>query len=257
MTVSLTKQHEVLVGKLNSKQKLIFKSVMEASLGNKQELIFVYGHGGTGKTFLWTTIIFALRCTGKIVLAVASSGIASLLLPSGRTAHSRFKIPLDLTDDSICHVKKNTQLSKLLLETALIIWDESPMNDRRCFEALDKTLRDILDQPTCPFGGKSVLLGGDFRQTLPVKSKGTKMDIIASSIAESSIWRHFKICKLTENMRLLQPNLSSAEKEGIAAFSSWLLQVGDGQIGLDDEDDPIDTKWVEIPEKYVIHDHDS
>ncbi|GJR01918.1 DNA helicase [Tanacetum coccineum] len=47
------------------------------------ELIFVYGHGGTGKTFLWKTIISTLRSEGKIVLAVASSDIASMLLLSG------------------------------------------------------------------------------------------------------------------------------------------------------------------------------
>ncbi|GJS29650.1 DNA helicase [Tanacetum coccineum] len=36
----------------------------------------------------------------KIVLAVASYGIASLLPSAGRTAYSRFKIPLDVTDTS-------------------------------------------------------------------------------------------------------------------------------------------------------------
>ena len=44
----------------------------------RQETIFVCVHGGTGKTFLWKTIIMKLRSQGKIVLAVASSGIASL-----------------------------------------------------------------------------------------------------------------------------------------------------------------------------------
>lgn len=68
--------------------------------------MFVYGHGGTGKTFLWKTVISTLRAEGKIVLAVGSSSVASLLLPSGRTAHSRFKIPLQLTDKSVCAVKK-------------------------------------------------------------------------------------------------------------------------------------------------------
>nr|GEV62223.1 putative nucleotidyltransferase, ribonuclease H [Tanacetum cinerariifolium] len=95
-----------------------------------QELIFIYGHGGTGKTFLWKTIIYALRAVGKIVLTVASFGITSLLLPSGRTAHSRFKLPLELNDSSTCSITKNTQLAVLLKETGLIIWDESPMNDR-------------------------------------------------------------------------------------------------------------------------------
>nr|GEX59277.1 DNA helicase [Tanacetum cinerariifolium] len=75
---------------------------------------------GTGKTFLWKTIIYALRAQGKIVLAVASSGIASLLLPSGRTSHLRVKLPLDLSDTSMCSVTKNTQLALLLKETDLI-----------------------------------------------------------------------------------------------------------------------------------------
>lgn len=77
-----------MVSALNSKQHIIYETIMKASLKNHQLLMFVYGHGGTGKTFLWTTIISALRSGGRIVLAVASSGIASLLLPSGRTTHS-------------------------------------------------------------------------------------------------------------------------------------------------------------------------
>ncbi|GJX83956.1 DNA helicase [Tanacetum coccineum] len=94
------------VPKLNHDQRKIFDLIISASTANKQELLFVYGHGGTGKTFLWRTIISSLRSHGKIVLAVASSGIASLLLPAGRTAHSRFKLPLELTDESLCHAKK-------------------------------------------------------------------------------------------------------------------------------------------------------
>ncbi|XP_022003859.1 uncharacterized protein LOC110901334 [Helianthus annuus] len=154
--------------------------------------------------------------SGKIVLAVAASGIASLLLPSGRTAHSRFKIPLNLTDDSICFVKKNTHLARLLTETSLIIWDEAPMNDRRCFESLDKTLKDILDNQSKPFGGKSVLLGGDFRQTLPIKPKALKSEIINSSLPKSNLWVHFKLLRLTENMRLHRPNLTNQERDDIA-----------------------------------------
>ncbi|KAI3678193.1 hypothetical protein L6452_37477 [Arctium lappa] len=253
--IKLAEEHKALQLYLNTEQQKVYDLIMKASSENKQELIFVYGHGGTGKTFLWTTITFALRAAGKIVLAVASSGIASLLLPSGRTAHSRFKIPLDITNETLCHVQKNTQLAQLLIETSLIIWDEAPMNDRKCFEAVDKTLRDILNEPTHPFGGKSVLLGGDFRQTLPIKPKGTKMDIIAASIIESSLWKHFNIHKLSQNMRLHRPNLTSEEKEKVSEFSSWLLKIGDGHTGISDENDPIDTKWVEIPNEYMIQEH--
>ncbi|GJS88090.1 DNA helicase [Tanacetum coccineum] len=96
----LAKERDRLLPKLNDKQRHIFSLIIQACLNNTQELVFVYGHGGTGKTFLWKSIIYALRCEGRIVIAVASSGIASLLLPAGRTAHSRFKLPLDPTDTS-------------------------------------------------------------------------------------------------------------------------------------------------------------
>ncbi|XP_071700236.1 uncharacterized protein [Rutidosis leptorrhynchoides] len=86
---------------MNSKQKQIYDLITSSSLNEQTEHVFVYGHGGTGKTFLWKAIITALRSRGKIVLAIASSGIASLLLSSGRTAHSQFKLPLVITDESM------------------------------------------------------------------------------------------------------------------------------------------------------------
>ncbi|GKE01610.1 DNA helicase [Tanacetum coccineum] len=153
---------------LNHDQKEIYNLIINASKESRQELLFVYGHGG------WKTVTSSLRSQGKIVLAVASSGIASLLLPVGRTTHSRFKLPLDLTDETVCHAKKHSQLANLLIKTDLIICDEAPMNDRICFEALDITLRDLMNAPEIVFGGKIVVLGGDFRQTLPVKKGATK-----------------------------------------------------------------------------------
>jgi len=95
---------------------------------NKEgKLFFVYGSGGTGKTFVWTTLLSHLRGQSKIVLAVASSGIASLLLLSGRTAHSRFKIPIDLHDESIYNITQQMKVAELVCKANLIIWDETPM----------------------------------------------------------------------------------------------------------------------------------
>lgn len=72
------------------------------------------GPGGTGKIFLWSTIITKLRSRGKIVLVVASSGIASLLTEGGRTSHSRFKIPVDSNKFTYCEIKQNTYLAELI-----------------------------------------------------------------------------------------------------------------------------------------------
>jgi hypothetical protein len=35
----------------------------------------------------------------------------------------------------------------------LIIWDEVPMQSRFLYEAVDRTLRDLLDRDDQPFGG--------------------------------------------------------------------------------------------------------
>ena len=131
---------------------------MEAIATKRGGIFFVYGHGGTGKTYLYRTILSGIRSKGKISLAIASSGIVALLLPSGRTTHSRFHIPINVNDDSTCDVKQRTQATELLSKTSIILWDETPMAHRNCFEAVDHTLRDILQiedpqNAKKPFGG--------------------------------------------------------------------------------------------------------
>ncbi|KAH1209942.1 hypothetical protein GmHk_15G044338 [Glycine max] len=85
-------------------------------------------------------------------LIVASSGIASLLLPGGRTTHSKFVIPVPATQNSTCNIHQGSDLAELLHMTKLIIWDEAPMCHKFSFEALDKSLKDIMHNNR-PFGG--------------------------------------------------------------------------------------------------------
>ncbi|XP_072090624.1 uncharacterized protein [Arachis hypogaea] len=103
----------------------------------------------------------ALRSCGQIVLTVASNGIASLLLPGGRTAHSRFVIPLTSDEFSIYNIKQGNPLAELIVTAKLIIWDEAPMMSKFCFEALDKTLKDLMSfkddyNQHLPFGDDQV-----------------------------------------------------------------------------------------------------
>lgn len=142
---------------------------MESVYMKKGGVYLVYDSGGCGKTFLWNTIITRLRSERKIVLPVASSGIAATLLPGGRTTHSRFKIPLKLDETSMCCISHKSDIAKLLKKTNLKIWDEAPIQSRYAFEALDSSLKDVMKSvSTChcqlPFGGITVLFGGDFRQ---------------------------------------------------------------------------------------------
>jgi hypothetical protein len=78
------------------------------------------------------------------VLAVASSGIASLLLLGSRTAHSRFKIPIDLHNELTCNITQHMKVAELVRKADLIIWDEASMMHRQAFEVVDRTLRDLM-----------------------------------------------------------------------------------------------------------------
>jgi hypothetical protein len=160
-------------------------------------------------------------------LPVASSGIAALLIDGGRTAHSRFKIPIKLNETSTCNISRGSKEAYLINTTKLFIWDEAPMMHKFAFEAVDRTFRDItqIDQP---FGGKIFIFGGDFRQTLPIIPHATRAEITSASLSQSYIWKYIKIMKLTTNMRLCnlhnsQDNLKQKE------FAEFLLQIGNGK----------------------------
>ena len=63
----------------------------------------------------------------------ATSGIAANLLYLGRTAHNRFKLPFHPNSESVCNVKKQSEMAKFLSEISLAIIDEGPMLDRLCY----------------------------------------------------------------------------------------------------------------------------
>ena len=210
-----------MVAQLNPEQRASYDTVLSAVLTGSGETFFLSGPGGTGKTFVYRTLCHALRGTGWIVICVASSGIAALLLPGGRTSHSMLKIPVEgLGPESHCSIDKEDTRAELLRSTSLIIWDEVPMQHRFGPEAVSRTLMDIRDDSR-PFGGLTVVFGGDFRQILPVVRRGSPERIIGASVCRSSIWRRVRVLKLHRNQRLDHGQATSE-------FASWLLKIGSG-----------------------------
>ncbi|XP_023752372.1 uncharacterized protein LOC111900725 [Lactuca sativa] len=126
------------------------------------------------------------------------------------------------------------------------------MSDRRCFEFLDKSLKDVLEDDNHLFGGMSMLLGGDFQQTLPVQPKSRKSQIISLTQPNSYLWSHFTVFKLHHNMRLSQPVDSDKDVNRISHFASWLLDIGNGNIGTPDNNDPESTNIIQLPHCFLI-----
>nr|XP_043626130.1 uncharacterized protein LOC122597620 [Erigeron canadensis] len=145
----------------------------------------------------------------------------------------------------------SSELAALIKIRKLIIWDEAPMIHKHCFEALDRTMRDILrsTQPNSEdkvFGGKVVVFGGDFRQILPVIPKGIRSMIVNASLNSSHIWHHCKVLKLTVNMRLKVGTQQDLQE--IQEFAEWILKVGDGVLG--DENDG--EAEIQIPKDLLV-----
>ncbi|XP_042065272.1 uncharacterized protein LOC121808756 [Salvia splendens] len=141
---ALGREHLEFLSKFTDEQLNVHDTIMSFVNSTKGKMFFVYGYGGTGKTFIWRSLSARIRSTGGIVLNVASSGIASLLFPGGRTTHSRFKIPINVNEDSMCNIKQGSDLAELIIRSKLIIRDEALMIHKHCIEAVDRTFRDIL-----------------------------------------------------------------------------------------------------------------
>lgn len=136
-----------LFKKLNKEQKVIYDIVLRVVNKNGGRLFLVYGHGGIGKTYIWQTIILKIQSDKKIILTIASLGIASLLQSSGWTIyiqHSKYQFKLMMLQH--VRLKGALNLQDLIESTSLIVWDETLMNHRKYFEELDKILKDILQK---------------------------------------------------------------------------------------------------------------
>ena len=135
-----------------------------------------------------------------LFLCVAWTGIAANLLKNGKTAHTTFKLSLNITESTTCNVKHNSNDGKKFKEVQIIIWDEIFMTSKFAFEAGDRLLQYICNVKEI-FGGKTVLVSGDFRQILPVFRHGSRIEVIENSVKSSYLWPNFIRMTLNENLR--------------------------------------------------------
>jgi hypothetical protein len=226
---------EEMIETLNPEQLSAFQIIMAAVEDENlpHRCFFLDGPGGTGKTHLYITFLSTIRGQGNSASPVASTGIASNLLPGGRTYFSLFKLPVPLLDNSTSSMRMTSQEASSLRESKLLLWDESTMAPSVALTAVDKLLQEVMTS-TKPFGNKVLLLGGDFRQTLPVVPHGSQSAIVESSIKSNPLWGKFTVLKLQTNVRSVDPE-----------FSDWLIRLGNGEL-TNDQGLPEDT--IEIPQ---------
>ncbi len=139
------------------------------------------------------------------------------------------------------------KVAKLVRKADMIIWDEATMMHRRAFEAVDRTLHDLMQLDDAQatgkiFGGKTVVLGGDFRQILPIVPKEGREDIISASLPRSHLWQHVTILRLHINMRVM-----ATDSEEQREFAKWVLNVGDDNLPAIAEEEGVDPDWIRIP----------
>ena len=229
---------------LNQDQSLICEEIYQAihaPISQKcLKIHIINSPGGYGKTLLLKVLAAKIRSEGGVVICVASTGLAAQNLEGGRTAHSRFKIPIDILEDSTCSIKAQSSLAKLVKMAKLIIWDEVFSCHRHNIEALERTLQDLMSSKE-PFGGKVVCFSGDPRQTLPVVRRGGRSQIVRACVQMSPLYPNMKEHKLSKNMRTDPDEI---------AFSDYILKIGNGEEEILSD---IGDSVIQIPENFLVY----
>ena len=117
------------------------------------------------------------------MISVAWTGIASILLIEERTVHNAFQIPITLNEQSRSSLSINSKKAEELRNADIFIWVEAAFAPLYALKAVDYLPKDIM-QNNLLFGGKTFVMGGDFKQTPPVVHKGSKIKIVETSIKQ-------------------------------------------------------------------------
>lgn len=235
---------DLMIARLNPLQKFAFESVMKAvrfpHIAQRQ--FFLDGPGGTGKTFVYNTIISHMLGRGETVLTVASTGIASTLLTNGRTYHSQFKLFPPITEATSSRIEFSSLEADILKSAKLVIWDEATMTPSHALNAVDTLFKRLLNREDLPFGGMAILMGGDFRQCLPIVPHGRRAAIVQTTIKSSPLWKKFTKLRLEQNMR------TSTESQ---IYADWLKDLGEGKLETL-ADASFGPDIIEIPLDFII-----
>lgn len=209
------------------------EQALAAMLAGKN--VFITGNAGTGKTFLIDT--FRARFKGNCVV-VAPTGIAALNV-GGQTIHSFFMLaPGLLVPDNIEDIPWRRK-KEIIRQTNCIIIDEISMVRSDMFAAIDLRLRQCANgaNKRKPFGGKQIIVCGDFFQLPPVVSDQIEEEWLNTNLGgeyafQTSLWKsaNFEVISLKTQFR----------QKDDARFLKILNNIRYGKV--DKEDIEVDGK---------------
>ena len=136
--------------------------------------LLITGQAGIGKSDIVKTFIGKAKEAGKVIGVVCSSGIACQVYDRGiaSTVHSFYGLSTaelpwrQVTDRSA----ENSVVQDRVKALDVIVWDKASMSSQRMFELVNFLHHELAndDSKNLPFGGKQMVLIGEFLQLQPV-----------------------------------------------------------------------------------------
>lgn len=179
---------------------------MALSLMLSGKNVYISGSAGTGKTSLIQ--IFKEKYQGNCVV-VAPTGVAAINV-EGQTIHSFFMLPPGLLVPDNLEMIPWPRKREVLRQINCIIIDEISMVRSDMFAAIDLRMRQCArgSAKRTPFGGKQVIVCGDFFQLPPVVADGVEDDWLQANLGgeyafQTPLWKetNFKVAILKTPFR--------------------------------------------------------
>ena len=199
---ALQAQRDNMCEMLNEEQQRILECIWGEIQKGHNNMFFVEGRPGRGKTFMVNALSCMLRASGHIILIVSSSALCATAYPRGRTAHYMFGIPVTEESTNLhSSIHPFSARAELIRNATAIIWDELPMINKAAWECVDEICRRIMNIYDKPFGGIPFLGLGDFRQVAPVVSGAGEWPSLAASVKSSQLWQEMQLFTLNTSIR--------------------------------------------------------
>ena len=225
-------------------QLRVYDRIIRHIARGESSAYFLNAGGGCGKTTVMNCVLDWCIVNDHKALSTAMTGVAATLLEGGVTFHSAtgcgLKIP---TKPRSFGAGAETPVSKKLQACRFLLVDEATMMHQVLLDSLDTTLRGLADADRAhlPFGGKVLVLAGDFRQQLPVTKRANPCEIIDSCAVNAKSWAHITTLVLSTNHRLVT-NDDNRE------FAELIDRIG---RGVHDVADGTETS-VDLPERILL-----